>query len=403
MQQIPDRYLSDTSRHEKTVDKLASKDYCRLENKTALQHTLGHANCPACVRMDAMLTIESATFSALTLAEAVPLWKQIREQRERLRPRTHESTAGYFAALEKFFGDVRLKDITPGQLREYQIARGKNLLSTDRGEIAPWKKPAGNSLINHELAALGKLLNHCGRWRKLKLYYAPLSIPTWSPRDVLNEEDEERLFEKVKGHAEAELAYCVAVITNNTSAAGCELRGLQLKHLTFCEPTIDKQTGIDQTPSTVYIPPEIVKNRNRPRKIPMNPLAKWAFEQCYKRALACGSCGPEDYLFPFWLYRNKWDPKRPASRWFLRKSWGHLVRLANVPGLHPHDLRHQFITRGLENGVDPDSLRAVCGHINPKLTDYYSHIRIQAKLAVVMAVMPKKKPAAPARRDGTHG
>ncbi len=339
-----------------------------------------------------MLTIDAAAFSALTLAKAVPIWKQIREQRERLRPRTHEATSGYFSALEKFFCDVRLKDITAGQLREYQIARRANSLATDRGELRPWKKAAGNSTVNHEIAALGKLLHHCGLWATLKPYYAPRAIPAWSPRDVLDEEDEARLFEKVKGHAEAELAYWVATITNNTSAAGCELRGLRLRHLTLRVPTIDAE-GVDATPSDVYIPPEIVKNRNRPRRIPLNPLAKWAFEQCYKRALQCGSCRDEDFLFPFWLYRNKWDPQRPASRWFLRKSWAHLVRIANVPGLHPHDLRHQFITRGLENGVDPDSLRAVCGHLNPKLTEYYSHMRMQAKLAVVMAVMPAKKKA----------
>jgi len=352
-----------------------------------------------------MLTIDDAVFSALTLAEAVPIWKQIREQRERLRPRTHEATEGYFKALEKFFGGIRLKDITAGQLREYQIGRKANLLHTGAGDIHPWKKRCGNSIINHELAALGQLLHHCGQWARLKPYYAPLPIPTWSPRDVPSEEDEERLWQSAIGHPEAELAYSVACITNNTSAAGCELRGLRIRHLTFNVPDIGED-GIDRNPSFVYIPPEAVKNENRPRKIPLNPLALWAFQHVFKRALQCGSCQPDDYLFPFWLSRNKWDPKRPASRWFLRKSWGHLVRIAGMPDLHPHDLRHLFITRGLENGVDTDSLRAVCGHINPKMTEYYSHMRMQAKLAVVMAVMPTKKPArketVAARRFGTY-
>ncbi len=369
------------------------------------RHTRRHVNCPACSHANAMLTIDSAEFSALTLAEAVPVWKQIREQRERLRPRTHEATRTYFVALEKFFGDVRLKDITAGQLREYQVARAANLLATEKGEIQPWKKPCGNSTINHELAALGKLLAHCGLWDRLKGYYAPRAIPAWSPRDVLSEEDEARVFEKVRGHPEAELAYWVAVITNNTSAAGCELRGLRLRHLVWNTPRVDAN-GTDRNPSLVDIPAEAVKNENRPRKIPLNPLALWAFQMVYRRALALGCTKPEHYLFPLRdRATRKWDPTRSASRWFLRKSWGHMVRIAGVEGLHPHDLRHQFITRGLENGVEPDSLRAVCGHVNPKLTEYYSHIRLQAKLAVVMAVMPKKpvRPAQEGReRNGTY-
>jgi integrase len=338
-----------------------------------------------------MLTIDSVEFSALTLAEAVPIWKQIREQRERLRPRTHEATRTSFVALEKFFGDVRLKDITAGQLREYQIARTKNLLSTEHGDIHPWRAAAGHSTINHEMSALGKLLHHCGLWARLKLYYAPLAIPAWSPRDVLSEDDEAHLFDVVRDHPEAELAYWVACITNNTSAAGCELRGLQLKHLTFRQPTIDKKTRADQTPSEVYIPPEIVKNRNRPRRIPLNAEALWAFQQCYKRALACGSCQPEHYLFPFRVRIGEWDPERGATRSWLRKSWGHLVRISKLKGLHPHDLRHQCITRMLEAGVAGETVRAVAGHVNPKVMEYYSHVRLQAKLAAVMSLVPAKK------------
>ncbi len=390
MQQTPDGYLKDGHPSQKALDATRATIYSGANN-TELQHTLGHLNCPACVRSDAMLTIDTAAFSALTLAEAVPIWKQIREQRERLRPRTHEFTRGCFSALEKFFGDIQLKHITAGQLREYQIARAKDLLHTEHGDIHPWKAPAGNSCINHELAALGKLLQHCGLWAKLKPYYAPLAIPAWSPRDVLSEDDEARLFDVVRDHPEAELAYWVACITNNTSAAGCELRGLQLKHLTFRTPTIDRATGVDMTPSEVYIPPEIVKNRNRPRRIPLNAEALWAFRQCYKRALACGSCAPDDYLFPLRVCIGVWDPKRPASRSWLRKSWCHLVRIAKLPGLHPHDLRHQCITRMLEKGVHGETVRAVAGHVNPKLMEYYSHIRLQAKLAAVMAIQPAKR------------
>lgn len=392
MQQISDGNLISTYVHAERLDSAASVAYV---GATPIQHTIGHLNCPACVRTDAMLTIDAAEFSALTLAEAVPIWKQIREQRERLRPRTHEATAGCFVALEKFFGAVRLKDITAGHLREYQIARAANVLRVEWGAIHPWKMAAGHSTINHELSALAQMMHHAGVWVRLRPYYAPLAIPSWSPRDILSEEDEARLFEKAKGHPEAQLAYWVACITNNTSAAGCELRGLRLKHLTLGDAGM----------ADVYIPPEIVKNRNRPRRIPLNPAARWAFEQCYRRALECGSSRPDDCLFPLRICIGRWDPTQPASRSWLRKSWAHLVRIAGTPGLRPHDMRHQCITRMLEAGVDPETVRAVAGHVSPKLTEYYSHIRRQAKYAAVMAIGGRKQPCSERHvtaRNGTY-
>lgn len=317
-----------------------------------------------------------------------------------MRPRTHEFTGSCFVALGKFFGQMQLKTITAANLREYQIGRAANTLRTSKGETHPWNNAAGNSTINHELAQLGSLLNHAGLWKdRLKLYYSPLKIAAWSPRDVLSVDDEKRLFEVAKGHPEAELAYLVACITNSTSASGCELRGLRLENVTFLEPTLD-ENGKNLSPSFVYIPPEIVKNNNRPRKIPLVPQAEWAFQQCMKRALACGSCKPNDHLFPLRLSIGKWDPERPASRSWLRKSWDHLVRIAGTPGLRPHDLRHQFITRKIEEGWESDPLRSLCGHVNPKLTEYYSHVRDHKKLELLNG--PPSVPAAPKpkpRRD----
>ena len=131
---------------------------------------------------------------------------------------------------------------------------------------------------------------------------------------MLTEEDEQELFSKAASHPEAALAYWVACITNNTTASGLELRGLRLKKIMLRDKEI----------SEIYVPAEACKNTSRPRKIALNRTARWAVEQCYKRALSIGSCMPDHYLFPFRINRNTWDPARPASRWYLRKSWDKL-------------------------------------------------------------------------------
>jgi integrase len=336
-------------------------------------------------------------FSRLPFAQAAKVWLGIR-QRGNLKARTHETNANYIEALGRFFGPVRLCDITAGNVRTYQIARQGNVLEVD-GEIThPWKRRAGNSIINHEISCLALIMqgkthkrqeSRGKLWAKIQPLYSPLPIPSWSPRDVLTEEDEEQLFTVAASHPEAALAYWVACITNNTTASGIELRGLRLKNIMLRD---------HKEISEIYIPPDAVKNNSRPRKIALNRTARWAVEQCYKRALECGSCQPEHYLFSFRVRRNTWDPARPASRWFLRKSWDKLREATGFRNLNPHDLRHQCITRMLENGVLPATVRAIAGHVTEQMMNYYSHIRREAKYDAVMAIEleeQKRKKAGP--------
>lgn len=353
-----------------------------FSNSNFLQrHTPDHVSCPVCQSANVALQADNVNLAELRFPEAAKSWMLLRSQSPTLRKRTHETTQGYLDALGKFFGKLRLCDITPGHVRSYQFARQGNHLCVAGQEIHPWKREAGHSIINHEISVLGQMLIHCNLWQNIKPYYFPLSTPGWSPRDVLSEEEEEKLWKIASKHPEAALAYWAAVITNNTTAAGIELRGLRLKHLFLRSDAI----------SEIYIPEDSVKNNSRPRRIALNPTAKWAVQECYKRALELGSCEPDHYLFPFRIKRNAWDPTRLPSRWFLRKSWAKLRKATGFAQLNPHDLRHQCITRLLENDVEPETVRNIAGHVTAKTMEYYSHHRRSVKYAAVLAIEPKKK------------
>lgn len=349
-----------------------------------LEHTLDHADCPACKAANRALVADSVRLASMTFSDASHSWMLLRRQSE-LHERTHEATQGYINALEKFFGSLRLCDITPGHVRGYQIARLGNRLRVSGCEVKPWKHLAGHSAVNHEISVIGQMLTHCKLWHRIKPYYFPLSQKKWSPRTILTEEEEEKLWKIASQRPEAALAYWVATITNNTTAAGIELRGLRLKHL-FLNDSI----------SEIYIPEDSVKNNSRPRKIALNPTARWAVVQCYKRALRLGCTEPEDYLFPYRKKRDTYDPKRPASRWFLRKSWDKLRKATGFTELCPHDLRHHCITRLLENDVEPETVRAIAGHVTAKMMEYYAHHRRRVRYAAVLSIDPtrKKPPAA---------
>lgn len=349
-----------------------------------LTHTVDHQNCLACKALNAALQVQRKNIANLTFAEARAYWKARRLLDPETKPGTHDRDDEYMEALSQFFGPLHLRDITPGHLRAYQLARPKNHMRVNGSETKPWKRPAENSTINHELALLGRMLQHCRLWKRLKEYYFPLPVPRWSPRSIMSEEEETEFFARGARDPQAQLAYYVACLTNNTTASGSELRFLRLKHL-FLRPAREI--------SEIYIPPEGCKNESRPRKIALNRTARWAVQQLYRRALQLGCSAPDDFLFPFWIHRGKYDPTREASKTFLRKSWARLRLITGHPELRPHDLRHHCITRMLEEGVNPDTARSIAGHIRPDLIEYYSHHRKRVKHDAVRKIDPARKKA----------
>jgi hypothetical protein len=168
-------------------------------------------------------------------------------------------------------------------LKAYQVARQSNAIAIAAKVQHPWTRMGSNSRINHELNVLAQMLRACNDWERIRPYYFPLEVPNWSPRQILSETEEEALFRKVAGYPEAELAYCVAAITNNTTASGIELRCLKLENV-YLRPRGEI--------SEIYIPPEACKNDHRPRKIALNEIARWAVSKVYQRAIKLGCTEP---------------------------------------------------------------------------------------------------------------
>lgn len=349
-----------------------------LENGPS--HTIGHVDCPACQAFDEMVKADLLGMANQTFEEAATVWQRVRRNSNALRERTHEAVDEYVVALKKFFEGIVMRSMKPGMLRAYQTARKSNSLAVAGNVCRPWQRPASHTRINHELNVLAQMLRACKEWEKIQPYYFPLSVPKWSPRQILSEKQEEDLFRNVAGYPEAELAYCVAAITNNTTASGVELRCLKLENL-FLRPAGEI--------SEIYIPPEACKNDHRPRKIALNDVALWAVRKVYQRALKLGSTKPEHYLFPFRTKRGLYDPTQPATRWFLRCSWNHLRDLSGFHRLRPHDLRHHAITRMLENGVDGDLVNTISGHVSRQMREYYSHHRTRVRYEAAQAIEPQ--------------
>jgi len=72
---------------------------------------------------------------------------------------------------------------------------------------------------------------------------------------------------------------------------------------------------------------------------------------------------------------------RTGTRWHRTEAWRALRRLAKkaVPektgSLHPHDLRHAFVTLSLDSGASLRDVQDAAGHADPRTTRRYDRAR----------------------------
>jgi integrase len=67
----------------------------------------------------------------------------------------------------------------------------------------------------------------------------------------------------------------------------------------------------------------------------------------------------------------------------VRKSWGGMLKQANIEAFRFHDLRHHFASRLVMAGVDLNTVRELLGHSDYKMTLRYAHLAPEHKLAAV--------------------
>jgi integrase len=72
-----------------------------------------------------------------------------------------------------------------------------------------------------------------------------------------------------------------------------------------------------------------------------------------------------------------------------RTAWRSLTEKAGLPGFRFHDLRHNCVTKLAEAGAPEETIMAIAGHVDRKMLDHYSHIRLEARRKAVVLLDPK--------------
>jgi integrase len=294
--------------------------------------------------------------SSWTLEKAAKEWLAARARL--VAPQTARIDRERLVPLLQALGSHHLSQITAADISGYQLQR--------MAKVSP-------RTVNLETKVLRMILRSAKSWSHLADDYKPLREDKRGPGRALSPDEERRLFEAASSNPNWSVAYYAALIAANTTARGCEIKGLRL-------------SDVDLEARTMTIRRANTKTDAGCRIVPLNSEAAWALARLLDRASLLRAANPNHYLFPAFNFRHTkegskakagYDPTKPMKSW--RSAWRKLTRRAGLGGLRFHDLRHHCITRLAEAGVAEQTLMAIAGHVSREMLEHYSHIRMQAK------------------------
>jgi integrase len=266
-------------------------------------------------------------YAKLAFEKAGEVW--LEERKATIAPKTHRIDRERLAALRLEFGGRRLCDVTSDLVRAYQMKRA--------AKVSP-------RTVNLETKVLRMILRRAKLW-------ARIADDKRGPGRALSPEQERTLFEVAASKPGWTVAYYAALLASNTTARGCELKGLQIGDVNLIEKTLRIRRASTKTDAGA-------------RMVPLNESALWAGARLLERAGKLGATQPDHHLMPAALYRHTkkcdpvkgtgFDPTKPMQSW--RTAWRALTVEAGLPGLRFHDLRHHCITRLAEAGVPDHTL-----------------------------------------------
>jgi integrase len=277
-----------------------------------------------------------------------------------LAPASQAKEKQLLIQLRAYFKQEPLKAITSKRITEYRAWRAE--------------QGVGPATLNAELGILRRVMKRARLWARIAEDIRPLKEPSTIGR-ALTQEEQQRLLKTAVMRPEWETAYLAAVLCLNTTARGCELKGL-------------KWGDVDLFSKTLTIRKS--KTAAGERTVPLTSVACSALARLRRRAESFGAVEPAHYIFaafaPKFTFNgtkvsgynvSALDPTKHVNSW--RTAWRALTRKARLPGFRFHDLRHCAITSLAESGASDSTIMAIAGHVSRRMLERYSHVRMEAK------------------------
>jgi len=342
---------------------LGTKDWREAQSKE--KELIGQAT-------EGKLTQTSASLARQPFGQAADDYMTARKLE--LAPASQAKEKQLLVQLRAYFQQEPLKSITAKRISEYRAWRAE--------------QKVGPATLNAELGILRRILKRAKLWARVADDIRPLREPGTIGR-AITEDEKQRLLKTAVMRPEWETAYLAAILCLNTTARGCELKGLQ-----WCD--------VDLFARTLTIRKS--KTAAGERVVPLTDVALSALARLRRRAEGFGTVEPSHFVFaafvPKFTFSGKrvidynvtaFDPTRHVKSW--RTAWRTLTKKAGLPGFRFHDLRHCAITQLAENGTSDSTIMAIAGHVSRRMLERYSHVRMEAKRTAMEALAVSTKTA----------
>jgi integrase len=308
----------------------------------------------------------SKSYGSMTIEAAIKAYAL--ERRAQVSPRMVAYWTEQARPLAGFFKTLKLRNITPVHLSEYQNVRIEN-------GRAP-------KTVNGEVSVLRQLLTHARLWYRFREDYKP--IPNNKPPvgKALTEEEQARLFEVAQSRADWIYAHAAATLAFYCGMRACEIKGLRWQHVDLSAGIIDIRRS---------------KTAAGWRTPTLNDVCKKALASLYAKAQLLEAADPEHFVFPWHGREQKIDASRPMTSW--RSAWRSIlykaarndegeVIYAGLLRVRFHDARHTAVTTLAEKGLPDWVIQAQVGHVAPQMMKTYSHVRRLALDQAAAALEP---------------
>ena len=314
----------------------------------------------------------STTLTRLPFTQAAD--EYVTARKLELAPASRAKEKQLLVQLRAYFKQEPLKAVTSKRITDYRAWRAE--------------QKVGPATLNAELGILRRILKRARLWARVADDIRPLKEPGSIGR-ALTEEEKQRLLKTAAMRPEWETAYLAAILCLNTTARGCELKGLQWRNVDLFARTLTISRS---------------KTAAGERVVPLTDVAVSALARLRRRAEGFGTVEPSHYVFaafaPKFTFSGKkvidynitgFDPTRHVHSW--RTAWRTLTKKADLPGFRFHDLRHCAITQLAENGTSDSTIMAIAGHVSRRMLERYSHVRMEAKRNALEALAISTKTA----------
>jgi integrase len=314
-----------------------------------------------------------------------------------LRDSTRRGYASVAVIVARTLGDFELEALTPQEIKQYVLARRRDLVTPHNApDAAPDKRRrVSDATIRREISMVSAVYRFC---LENEIENGPQTNPFLAfDRSFLKESKliDRHLrpgqFDELLAACENDQVRRIIIVLAGTGMRTAELTGLTWGEVDFEAKMIEFGNLEAERTKTA-----------RARRIPLFPQVLDALVDQLKA---------QGYKAPGTPFARR--PPRDAlvfpspQRGMRRFSFGHMLdkakKKAGLPSVRVHDLRHTFASWLLQRGADPLAIQAVLGHSTLSTTRRYArHISdsVADQLREIALPITAQKPALSGENEG---